>query len=111
MNTSQRGFIEACEREQLHLSGAIQAHGAMVIVDHAGKITHVSDNISRIYGEVTEADIGKGLPDVLWNLFRQFDGETCWFADEVMGLHGELDVVLTPLDKQQIALELVPSHD
>lgn len=40
------GFIQDCERDQLHLSGHIQAHGAVLITDWRLNIQHVSDNIA-----------------------------------------------------------------
>jgi len=111
MNTSQRGFIEACEREQLHLSGKIQSHGAMIIADAAGKMTHISDNIQQLYGDVSPQDLGNGLPDLLWNLFRQFKGETCWFSDELIGEQGELDVVLSLIGRDLVGIEIMPGRE
>ncbi|RUO48492.1 GAF domain-containing protein [Pseudidiomarina donghaiensis] len=110
MNTSQRGFIAACEREQLHLSGAIQAYGAMIIANQHGQITHVSEQVGEFYPEISIKSVGHGLPDELWNLFRQFEGQTLWFSDEILGAQGELDVVLNPVGQEQVAIELLPSH-
>lgn len=39
------GFIDQCEQEQLHLSGAIQSHGALVVTNLQGVVSHVSANI------------------------------------------------------------------
>ncbi|CAO1665806.1 GAF domain-containing protein [Halomonas sp. NYA30] len=44
----QDGFIEQCEQEQLHLSGAIQAHGALVVSDLQGRVSHVSANLASL---------------------------------------------------------------
>ncbi|MBT2770754.1 GAF domain-containing protein [Halomonas sp. ISL-60] len=48
--TMQSGFIEQCEQEQLHLSGAIQPHGVLVVSDLQGTISHVSENILHWLG-------------------------------------------------------------
>lgn len=109
MNDNQRGFIAACEREQLHLSGAIQGHGAMIVVNKQEKITHLSANLSDFYADLTAASIGHSLPDELWSLLRQFKGKTSWFADELAGVQGELDVVLSPIGNDSVAIELLPS--
>lgn len=111
MNASQRGFIEVCEREQLHLSGAIQAHGAMLVVNRQGKISHISANFSNFYKEITADHIGCSLPDDLWNLLKQFKGDTVWFADELIGEQGELDVILSAVGSEHIAIELLPSQE
>lgn len=110
MNAEQRGFIAACEREQLHLSGAIQAYGAMIVANKLGQITHVSQQVNDFYPELSTASVGQGLPDVLWNLFRQFEGETLWFAGELTNGQQELDVVLNPVGHDHVAMELLPSY-
>ncbi|MBI3215806.1 MAG: GAF domain-containing protein [Mycobacterium sp.] len=57
----RRGFIENCEREQLHLSGAIQGHGALVRFDGTGRITHASANLRSILGMDAESVLGADL--------------------------------------------------
>jgi len=44
----QKGFIEQCEQEQLHLSGAIQPHGALVVSNLQGVVSHVSANVTNL---------------------------------------------------------------
>jgi len=53
-----RGFIDGCEQEQLHRSGAIQPHGALLGFDDAGRITHASANLSDVLGHTAEAVLG-----------------------------------------------------
>ena len=43
-----RGFIDQCEQEPLHLSGAIQSHGAMLILNAQGYVSHVSANFPSV---------------------------------------------------------------
>lgn len=38
--------LVSCEQEQLHLSGSIQPHGALLALDAGGVVTHASDNIA-----------------------------------------------------------------
>jgi len=44
----QDGFIELCEQEQLHLSGAIQPHGALLVSSLQGLVRHVSANFTSL---------------------------------------------------------------
>lgn len=57
-------WIESCEQEKLHLSGAIQAHGALFVVNSQGDITHVSANIADFYqmAECVDAPAWLGGP-------------------------------------------------
>lgn len=42
--------LEECEREPIHIPGAVQSHGAVIAVDPAtGTITHVSENIQAFW--------------------------------------------------------------
>jgi len=45
-----RGFIDGCERELLHLSGAIQPYGVLLKVDRSGYVTHASANVYEVIG-------------------------------------------------------------
>lgn len=65
----KNNFLSACEQEKLHLSGAIQAFGALIIVESSGFITHVSVNIeaictSAIPGQFIEPRLAKLGHDV-----------------------------------------------
>ena len=44
MQESLSNLLKSCEREQLHLSGAIQPHGALLHVADDGTISHASAN-------------------------------------------------------------------
>jgi light-regulated signal transduction histidine kinase (bacteriophytochrome) len=63
-------FIDDCEQEKLHLSGKIQAHGALIVTDLAGVITHYSENIDE-WGLFQEsAQLGEQVPAVLTSLLE-----------------------------------------
>lgn len=53
-----RGFIDGCEQERLHLSGAIQPFGVLLKVDRAGYITHASANVHEVIGLGADEAIG-----------------------------------------------------
>ena len=54
-------FLAECERERLHLSGHIQSHGALLVVDHSLQITHRSINLG-VFLDDTELGLGAHLP-------------------------------------------------
>lgn len=45
-----RGFIDECEREALHLSGSIQPYGLMLVADPRHRICCISENFSDLTG-------------------------------------------------------------
>jgi two-component system, chemotaxis family, sensor kinase Cph1 len=58
-------FLASCESEQLHLSGAILAHGCLLVIDAGGLISHVSANIADWLGGVPDDWIDQPLPEAL----------------------------------------------
>lgn len=58
-------FLDQCEREALHLSGAIQPHGALLILDAAGRITHASANVGQFIGGTATDWLGQEVPEML----------------------------------------------
>lgn len=56
-------FIEQCERERLHLSGSIQACGAMLVVDAKARVSHASANVAEFLGAPPSAWLGRPLPE------------------------------------------------
>jgi len=55
-------FIDQCELEQLHLSGAIQPHGTLLMVDGALRVTHVAANLDQFVPAETGIALGQPLP-------------------------------------------------
>ena len=58
-------FLASCESEQLHLSGAILAHGCLLVIDAGGLISHVSANIADWLGGAADDWIDQPLPEAL----------------------------------------------
>ncbi len=58
--------LAECDREPIHIPGAIQGHGALIAMAEPGlTIVHVSANIGAFLGVEAPAAIGKPLADVL----------------------------------------------
>lgn len=51
--------LENCDREPIHIPGAIQSHGALVALDADGIVRHVSRNFATLLGH--EAAVGQPL--------------------------------------------------
>jgi two-component system, chemotaxis family, sensor kinase Cph1 len=57
-------MLSQCDRELLHLSGRIQAHGALLCFHKATLIvTHISQNIAEFLPSLTVPELGELLPD------------------------------------------------
>jgi len=113
-------YLANCEREQLHLSGAAQAHGLLLVMDASGRICHVSDNALDFLGQPTEALLGKPLPAALTPLQILLDGlgpmaglRCPWRAGLESPLEGKppLDCVLHRGLEGQTLIELTPASD
>jgi len=50
MEHKHRGFLADCEKEQLHASGAVQSHGALLVFDAELELTHRSANQAQLTG-------------------------------------------------------------
>jgi PAS domain S-box-containing protein len=60
----------ACAREPIHISGAIQPHGALLAVQvPGGRVTHASANLLDIFGHAAAAALGRPLAEI-------FDADT-----------------------------------
>ncbi|MCV6613420.1 MAG: hypothetical protein OIF35_00480, partial [Cellvibrionaceae bacterium] len=58
-------LIDECENEQLHLSGQIQAAGALLVADGDFRISHFSANLGG-YLALDEVPMpGQALPEAL----------------------------------------------
>ena len=106
-------YLEQCEREPLHLSGAIQPHGALLVLDASGRVSHVSANIEAFLAQPPEALLGAHPPVALAACVATLHSELtaptgsrriCPAAVETA--HGVFDVVATRDEHDGIALEL-----
>lgn len=58
--------LTACEREQIHIPGAIQPHGALLAVPFdGGLVTHASANLAAILGRSAESMLGRPLEEAV----------------------------------------------
>lgn len=109
--TQSRGFIHQCEQEELHLSGAIQPHGVLVITDSTGKVTHVSANADSLLTD-PQAHVALGYPlpaflhDITAALPELSPGER--YVGQCDMPHQEFDVVVTSHHGSGWIYELYP---
>ncbi|KFC50916.1 hypothetical protein DK37_02960 [Halomonas sp. SUBG004] len=79
--TQFRGFIHHCEQEALHLSGAIQPHGVLLITDVDGTVSHVSANAETLLRDVEpQVALGKPLPAFLDGIVKNAPQPRSWRA-------------------------------
>lgn len=77
-------LVAGCEAEQLHLSGAIQGFGALLVLSPDGQtITHASNNLDEWLGTPPAQLIGSASNDLPW-LGDLLDG---WLALRKAGQH------------------------
>ncbi len=104
------GFIEQCEQEQLHLSGAIQSHGALLVASEANIISHASANITDWLPDDQGISVGQPLPDGLSALAQRLKpepGSRLRFVNApVDGCH--CSMILTRSKDQSVVFELLP---
>jgi light-regulated signal transduction histidine kinase (bacteriophytochrome) len=65
--TTLSELVTQCEKEQLHLSGAIQSWGALLRFNAAGSVTHASANLADFVGTSAETALA-GAVDWGWLL-------------------------------------------
>lgn len=114
-------WIDSCEQERLHLSGAIQAHGALFVLDADGCITHVSANMGDFYGlpehdqcKDVHAWLARTLPTVLHagvSRLGMRPGQRLSLIGACEGRIGPLDVVYSRQSGGGVVVELTRSGD
>lgn len=57
--------LATCDREPIHVPGAIQPHGVLVAIDDDARVVMVSRNVGRELGVEPDDALGLPLPDVL----------------------------------------------
>lgn len=104
-----RRFIDDCEREELHLSGAIQPHGALLLLDTELRISHFSTNIGDFLPPDVLVDVGAEAPALLREMAAELGerpGSRLQFEASITGREGMLDAVLSRNGQEQIIVEL-----
>jgi len=110
-------LLDACELEPLHLSGAILAHGTLLVVDQNGKISHVAANIADFLGSPPESWLGQYLPAELAGPLQalalksgsRLVVEGAILASTQIG-KGQLDLVASRNQEKSVTLELSASQ-
>ena len=60
-------LVRHCESEQLHLSGTIQPHGALIALDgRSGIVTHASANLVAHTGTEARDAVGRPVGALAW---------------------------------------------
>lgn len=89
-------FFTACEQEKLHLSGAIQSQGALIVANSGGFITHVSTNIESFVSNIRP---GEYLPHWLQTasetINKEKPGEYKLLSISEHFFHGELLITIS----------------
>lgn len=105
-------FIDQCEQEQLHLSGAIQPHGALLVCDSQNRITHVSQNIEPWLGKSANDLLGSSLPaeltPIVFNLGNAPGSRLTRFHAPLENIGASL--IATRAADNTIVIELIPSQ-
>lgn len=99
--SQSRGFIHQCEQEALHLSGAIQAHGVLIMTDANGYVSHLSANAEALLKGAAAVGLGQPLPAMLHDM-----------AASVPVLHtGERYLGQCDTPEQEFDVVVTPSHE
>lgn len=107
-------FLADCEREALHRSGAIQGHGALLVLDATGRVSHVSANIGDFFDDAPTDWLGKLLPGFLSHLIADPDtppGSRKVLEGQVETGSGRLDLMVTRGPEGSLLLEMTPQPD
>lgn len=109
-----KSLLERCEAEALHLSGAIQPHGTLFVLDAAGRVSHVAQNVAAFLGQAPQAWLDRPLPEPLARLLADLGPvpgsrlvKTCSVEAEA----GLLDAIVSRGVGGSVVLELVPHLD
>ncbi|MEQ6902766.1 SpoIIE family protein phosphatase [Nocardioides sp. YIM 152588] len=57
--------LTTCDREPIHIPGAIQPHGVLLAMDEGGRVVVASTNCARLLGVACDAAIGLPVEDLL----------------------------------------------
>lgn len=89
-------FIESCEQEQLHLSGHIQAFGALLMVDHESCVRHVSGNFAALAITAQVPKVGEQICTPIDALLRNYRSAPQSHIFGFSGIKDEFSVWITP---------------
>lgn len=107
-----KAFIDQCEQEALHLSGHIQSHGTLIVIDANGTVTHLAANLSEFLQNSGEIRLDHPLPAPLNNWLNELGkvaGSRQYLDAITDGTKGHLDMTLTRNAQLGINIELTLS--
>ncbi|TVQ68392.1 MAG: hypothetical protein EA373_10905, partial [Oceanospirillales bacterium] len=108
MSDFHRGFLNDCEKEQLHYSGAIQSHGALVILSSNLELAHYSENFFSFTGldpfDFAESVLTKTSLTALFSFSNQIGYRSELFS-AIDTENGSFDLVITRGVEDQLFLE------
>ena len=112
----QPGWIAQCEQEPLHLSSAIQPHGALIGLASDGRVVHISSNAMDMLEAATQIQLGDPAPEWLTRLVSNSlpakPGSRLVFDRALPGNQERvLDIVTSRADDGGIFLEFFPTDD
>ncbi|MEW6678234.1 MAG: GAF domain-containing protein [Pseudomonadota bacterium] len=110
-------YLTECEQEQLHLTGAIQPHGALLVLGPDDRIVNVSSNIDHFLPEPGHAWLGQPLPASLEGIrpllqgLGSAEGLRRTVRAGIEGKEGLLDCVIRRNANAGTLVELTPAQD
>lgn len=107
----KRKLLAQCEKEPLHLSGAIQPHGTLLVVDAQGYVSHVADNIDKFLGTPPALWLDNPLSPELTSMVSDIGsspGSRKTFRQHIEGRTGMLDVLIHRGVNGECVLEFLP---
>lgn len=69
-------FLEDCEKNPIHISGKIQPHGAIAVIDKNHNIIYISENISEYLLDDNTLSLGKSLAKKFLPFIKTLESET-----------------------------------
>lgn len=106
-------FIDNCEQEHLHLSGAIQSYGSLLVANHQRICTHVASNITRFIDISVEHWLDQPLPETLTDWCDEYDQQQKkrLYKTAVQGFLSAFDAVVSRNDSGDYVFELLSHLD
>ena len=108
-----RSFLAACEREPLQFSGAILAHGTLLVIAPDGRVSHVAANVAEWLDTPAEALLGLPAPENLAAALLMLSPKAGSRLALEAALHaplGLLDLVASRNEHGAVAVELTRHH-
>lgn len=105
--------LSSCEKEPIHIIGAIQSHGVLVACDKVNaRISQISENCEDVFGETPDSLLGQDLQrligrDLAHNILEATGPEGHFQVQELM-LNGRPFTVIPHLSGDSVILDIEP---